>query len=141
MMNTPNPASRLDQHLRLRLEALSDGDFERFFLHFLNAGISLTIMRDGQPVERRIIDANTYAAGTGRKQKGIDLIAKVEGGETWVFQCKRHKAWNGGNMRFPLGRRSRFRGMFCLKQSGTEGSRGTVGTIRRSSRFTRMGLI
>ena len=51
-------------------------------------------MRDGQPVERRIIEANTYAAGTGRKQKGIDLIAKVEGGETWVFQCKRHKTWN-----------------------------------------------
>ncbi len=93
-MTVTNSASRLDQHLRLRLEALADGDFERFFLHFLNAGISLTIVRDGQPVERRIIEANTYAAGTGRKQKGIDLIAKVEGGETWVFQCKRHKTWN-----------------------------------------------
>jgi hypothetical protein len=92
-MTKPRSTSRLDEHLRLRLEALDDGDFERFFLHFLNAGISLTVMRDGQPVERRIIEANTYAAGTGRKQKGIDLIAKVEGGETWAFQCKRHKTW------------------------------------------------
>lgn len=93
-MTIPGTASQLDQHLRLRLEALDDGDFERFFLHFLNAGISLTVMRDGHPVERRIIEANTYAAGTGRKQKGIDLIAKVDGGETWVFQCKRRKTWN-----------------------------------------------
>jgi len=92
-MVAKNSVHRLDQHLRLRLAELDDGDFERFFLHFLNSGISLVIERNGQRVERRIIEANTYAAGTGRKQKGIDLIAKVEGGETWVFQCKRHKTW------------------------------------------------
>ena len=93
-MVTSNSAHRLDQHLRLRLAELDDGDFERFFLHFLNSGISLVIEQNGQRVERRIIEANTYAAGTGRKQKGIDLIAKVEGGETWGFQCKRHTTWN-----------------------------------------------
>ena len=93
-MASTNSVSRLDQHLRLRLAELDDGGFERFFLHFLNSGISLTIERNGQPVERRIIEANTYAAGSGRKQKGIDLFAKVEGGETWVFQCKRRKSWN-----------------------------------------------
>ncbi|WP_145929086.1 ATP-binding protein [Termitidicoccus mucosus] len=73
---------------------MDDSAFERFFLAFLNAGIALAIERKGERVERRIIEANTYAAGTGRAQKGIDLIAKVEGGETWVFQCKRHKSWS-----------------------------------------------
>ena len=86
--------SPLDPHLRLRLAELSPEIFERFFLHFLNAGISLAIERDGERLERRIIEASTYAAGTGRSQDGVDLVAKVEGGETWAFQCKRHKTWN-----------------------------------------------
>ena len=94
IMATPLSASRLDQHLRLRLADLDDAAFERFFLAFLNAGIALAINRKGERVERRVIEANTYAAGTGRAQKGIDLIAKMEGGETWVFQCKRHKKWS-----------------------------------------------
>lgn len=84
----------LDQHLRLRLADLPATAFERFFLGFLNAGVSLVIERHGQRVERRVIGANTYAAGSGRKQKGIDLVAKMEGGETWAFQCKRHYKWS-----------------------------------------------
>ncbi len=92
-MTVSNPASRLDQHLRLRLADLEAAEFERFFLRLLNAGVTLAIERGGQRVEKRIIEANTYSAGTGRAQKGIDLIAKVEGGEIWVFQCKRHKKW------------------------------------------------
>lgn len=90
------PATRLDQHLRLRLADLDDAAFERFFLAFLNSGISLAIERNGKKVERRVVEANTYAAGTGRAQKGIDLIARMEGGETWVFQCKRHQTWTVG---------------------------------------------
>lgn len=86
----------LDRHLRLRLTALSDKQFEDFFLLFLNAGVSLTIQRNGQAVTRRIISANTYAAGSGRRQEGIDLRAEVEGGEVWAFQCKRHKKWTPG---------------------------------------------
>lgn len=92
-MSDSKATSRLDQHLRLRLGDLDDSAFERFFLGFLNSGISLAIARKGERIERRIIEANTYAAGSGRAQKGIDLIAKMEGGETWVFQCKRHKTW------------------------------------------------
>ncbi|MFA5266164.1 MAG: hypothetical protein WC378_20260, partial [Opitutaceae bacterium] len=84
----------LDRHMRLRLADLDSEAFERFFLHFLNSGISLEIERGGSRVERRIIEANMYAAGSGRSQKGVDLIAKVAGGETWVFQCKRHKTWS-----------------------------------------------
>lgn len=86
--------SRLDQHLRLRLADLDAAAFERFFLGFLNAGVSLVIERNGERVERRVIEANTYAAGSGRDQKGVDLVAKMEGGETWAFQCKRRKKWD-----------------------------------------------
>lgn len=83
----------LDRHLRLRLTALGDKQFEDFFLHLLNAGISLTIQRNGQAITRRIISANTYAAGSGRQQQGVDLRADIEGGEVWAFQCKRNKKW------------------------------------------------
>lgn len=88
--------SLLDEHLRLRLADLPWEQFERFFLHFLNAGISLSVEREGARVERRIIEANLYAAGTGRKDDGVDLVARVEGGETWAFQCKRVQKWNEG---------------------------------------------
>lgn len=94
LMSDKPQKSPLDPHLRLRLAELSPEIFERFFLHFLNAGISLAIERDGERFERRIIEASTYAAGTGRSQDGVDLVAKVKGGETWAFQCKRHKTWN-----------------------------------------------
>jgi len=84
--------TRLDQHLRLRLADLPAKQFEDFFLHFLNAGVSLTIERHGGKLTRKVISASTYA-GDGQDQKGIDLTARVEGGEEWCFQCKRHKKW------------------------------------------------
>ena len=41
----------------------------------------------------RVVDATTIARA-GRKQDGIDIRAAMEGGETWVFQCKRVKSWS-----------------------------------------------
>jgi len=93
-MSDSSVVQQLDQHLRLRLADLDAAAFERFFLGFFNSGISLVIERSGERVQRQVIEANTYAAGSGRAQKGIDLIAKMQGGETWAFQCKRHKSWN-----------------------------------------------
>jgi hypothetical protein len=84
--------TKLDQHLRLRLADLPAKQFEDFFLHFLNAGVSLTIERHGGKLTRKVISASTYS-GEGQDQKGIDLTAEVEGGEEWCFQCKRHKKW------------------------------------------------
>src|SRR4051794_33607634 len=84
----------LDARKNLRLSTLSSEDFERFFLHFFNARISLTIKRKGNALTKRIISAETYCAGSGRRQKGIDLKADVEGREVWVFQCKQHKTWS-----------------------------------------------
>ena len=95
-MTDNNTTSQLDQHLRLRLADLDASAFERFFLGFLNAGISLVIERNGERVERQVIKADTYAAGSGRDQKGIDLVAKIEGGEIWAFQCKRRAEWDVG---------------------------------------------
>jgi len=58
-----------------------------------DAGISLTIRRQGQEVTKRVLSADLYAAGSGRNQKGIDLRLEVEGGEIWAFQCKRRRKW------------------------------------------------
>jgi hypothetical protein len=89
----------LDEYLRLRLADLEPRMFEEFFLHFLRAGISLTIKRRGQEVTKRILSAELYAAGSGRDQKGIDLRVEVEGGECWAFQCKRHQTWTPSQTR------------------------------------------
>ena len=89
----------LDEHLRLRLADLEPRMFEEFFLHFLRAGISLTIKRHSQEMTRRVLSADLYAAGSGRNQKGIDLRVEVEGGEIWVFQCKRQHKWTPAETR------------------------------------------
>ncbi len=103
-----SPETLLDQHLRLKLAELPWELFERFFLHFLNAGISLPVEREGVCVERRIIEANLYAAGSGRKDDGVDLVARVEGGETWAFQCKRVKQWNESQTKTAIEKASGF---------------------------------
>lgn len=98
----------LDEHLRLRLADLPPRLFEEFFLHFLRAGISLTIKRNGQAVTKRVISADLYAAGSGRDQKGIDLRVEVEGGEVWAFQCKRHHKWTPDQTRKAIESAARF---------------------------------
>ena len=83
----------LDEHLRVRLADLDPRRFELFFLDLLGANVSLSIERHGSEVTRKIISASTYAAGTGRKDEGIDVHTTVEGGEVWAFSCKRVKKW------------------------------------------------
>lgn len=83
----------LDEHLRLRLADLPPRQFELFFLQFLSAGVSLSIVRHGSEVTKRVISATTYAAGSGHSQDGVDLYVTVDGGEIWAFQCKREKKW------------------------------------------------
>jgi hypothetical protein len=98
----------LDEHLRLRLSDLEPEMFEKFFLHFLRADVRLTIARNGQQITKRVISAETYATGRGRSQKGIDLRAVVEGGEEWVFQCKRHKTWSPAQTRKAIQEASKY---------------------------------
>lgn len=98
----------LDEHLRLRLADLEPRMFEEFFLHFLRAGISLTIKRHGQALTKRVLSAELYAAGSGRNQKGIDLRVEVEGGEIWAFQCKRHHKWTPAQTRDAIKEAAKF---------------------------------
>jgi hypothetical protein len=98
----------LDEHLRLRLSEIEPQLFEKFFLHFLRAGVELTIERNGQQMTKHVISAETYACGRGRRQKGIDLRAVVEGGEEWVFQCKRHKTWGPAQTRKAVAEASKY---------------------------------
>lgn len=90
---TPSAWKYLDPALRLRLADLDSKRFEDFFLHFLNSGVELTVARKGNAITRRVIRAETYAAGSGKNQKGIDLRILVAGDEVWCIQCKRHKKW------------------------------------------------
>ncbi len=77
----------------LRLAELSDVDFETLLLGFLRSRPLLTINRHGKAVTARVIDATTISR-SGRTQQGIDVLATMEGGEKWAFQCKRVKSWN-----------------------------------------------
>jgi hypothetical protein len=92
-MSDSTSISYFDEHRRLHFDAFSPKGFEDFFLRFFNAGISLVIERAGRRLERKVIQADLFHPGSGRDQKGIDLTLRVEGGETWVAQCKRHKTW------------------------------------------------
>jgi len=98
----------LDAYLRLRLADLEPRMFEEFFLHFLRAGISLTIKRNGQTLTKKVLSAELYAAGSGRNQKGIDLRVEVEDGEIWGFQCKRCHKWTPVETRDAIEKASQF---------------------------------
>ena len=102
-------SDRIDQYRRLRFNDLEPQVFEGFFLHFLNSGVKLTVTHHGREVTRKIISATTYAAGSGRKQSGIDLRAEVEGGEVWVFQCKRVKQWSASETKEAIEKARQFK--------------------------------
>lgn len=63
-------------------------DLEEFLARFLSAGISLTVEGPEGLEERRVLRAYRTDKTGGVSDGGVDVIAKVEGGETWGFQCK-----------------------------------------------------
>lgn len=62
--------------------------FELFFCDFLNAG---TVLQQSDGSQKRIISAERYGR-PGDKQNGIDIVATMEGGSKWVFQCKHFRS-------------------------------------------------
>lgn len=90
--------SHLTPDRLLRLQELSADDFELLLLGFLRSHPLLTVGRSGRTISARVIEAATYAR-SGRQQKGVDIRAMMEGGETWVFQCKRVKKWDRSQTR------------------------------------------
>jgi hypothetical protein len=65
-----------------------DDDLEEFVARFLDAGISLTIDGPDGLEERRVLRAFRADKSGGVVEGGVDVIAKMEGGETWGFECK-----------------------------------------------------
>lgn len=65
-----------------------DDHLEEFVARFLSAGVSLVIDGPEGTGERKILRAFRSDKTGGVSQQGIDVIAKVEGGETWGFECK-----------------------------------------------------
>ncbi len=63
-------------------------DLEEFVGRFLSAGISLAVEGPEGLEERRVLRAYRTDKTGGVSDGGVDVIAKVEGGETWGFQCK-----------------------------------------------------
>lgn len=63
-------------------------DLEEFVARFLDAGISLTIDGPDGLEERRVLRAFRADKTGGVAEGGVDVIAKMEGGETWGFECK-----------------------------------------------------
>ncbi len=63
-------------------------DLEEFVARFLSAGISLAVEGPEGFEERRVLRAYRTDKTGGVSDGGVDVIAKVEGGETWGFQCK-----------------------------------------------------
>jgi len=84
----------VDALLRLKLADLEPIQFEKFFLNFFATHPELTVLHHGRRRKRRVATATTYAAGSGRKDRGVDVRLEMEGGEIWAVQCKRVETWN-----------------------------------------------
>ncbi len=69
--------------------------FERFVCAFLNTGLTLRT-KDGSLA--RITFAHR-AGGQGHEQQGVDIVAQMSNGETWVLQCKHVKDWGPSHTR------------------------------------------
>jgi len=61
--------------------------FEDFFCDFLNARPVFVLNDRGTEVRGEVIRARPFGR-KGDPQHGLDLIAEMEGGEEWHFQCK-----------------------------------------------------
>jgi hypothetical protein len=68
-------------------EEMDDRVFEEYFTALLNCHPTLVCEHDGNALEQRVIEAICQLGG--QPQYGIDIRAKTDRGEEWVFQCKR----------------------------------------------------
>jgi hypothetical protein len=91
-MDVPPLVRPQSEFLPFHDPAISWATFESFFCDFLASGPILTIRADGQALQRKVISARPYGR-RGDSQHGIDIVAEIQGGETWVFQCKHYRQW------------------------------------------------
>lgn len=69
-------------------EELDDAGFEEYCAALLNLHPKVRCEHQGKPVEQRITSAVRQLGGRC-SQRGIDIRAKTDRGEEWLFQCKR----------------------------------------------------
>ena len=91
-MNPRPPVQPLRQSLPFHDSAFGWDTFEDFFCDFLNALPVIELNDGGNEIRRRVIRARPFGR-KGDRQHGIDLLAEMEGGEVWDFQCKHVKEW------------------------------------------------
>jgi hypothetical protein len=80
------PVSPKSRELPFGAPEFSWSTFEGFFCDFLSSQPSLP---DGRGSFVRVNEARLYGR-KGDRQEGIDIEAKMENGEIWVFQCKHY---------------------------------------------------
>jgi len=80
------PVSPKSRELPFGAPEFSWSTFEGFFCDFLSSQPSLP---DGRGSLVRVNEARPYGR-KGDRQEGIDIEAKMENGEIWVFQCKHY---------------------------------------------------
>jgi hypothetical protein len=85
------------RHGLLPFRDLDDKQFEALVLSFLGAGISLAVIEpdpclDGAPRAARhsVVNASFYGTQGPGGQRGVDIVATIETGAKWVFQCKNY---------------------------------------------------
>ena len=86
------PVQSLRQTLPFHDPAFGWDTFEDFFCDFLNLQPVIILNDGGTEIRRRVIRARPFGR-KGDSQNGIDLLAEMEGGEVWDFQCKHYKTW------------------------------------------------
>jgi len=91
-MNQRPPIQSTRQSLPFQDPAFGWDTFEDFFCDFLNAQPVITVTDNGNEIRKKVLRARPYGR-KGDNQHGIDLIAEMEGGETWEFQCKHYRTW------------------------------------------------
>lgn len=97
----PPPVRPQSELLPFHDPAFSWTTFESFFCDFLASEPTLIVNAGQKELSRKITSARPYGC-RGESQHGIDILADVEGGETWVFQCKHYRHWGPENTRHAI---------------------------------------
>lgn len=90
------PVSPSPRLLPFRDPAFSWETFEAFFRDFLDALPKGLKALNGKTCD--VVSAHLYGR-KGGPQQGIDILARMSNGQSWVFQCKHCKEWTPGETR------------------------------------------
>jgi len=87
--NRPNPPLEAGASCLPFLDESFRGKIRGILLRWFSCRPLLVVARDGVTLKGQVIGVERIGV-SGEDQLGIDLWARNDNGETWVFQCKRH---------------------------------------------------